>query len=243
MWLKIIKNRYLQLGLALVIGAVVGYSLFPTKEIREQTRESTKKELTTEFNQRLKYEVETRESALKINREEVKKSRKKIEEFNKTINLLKTENSQLRESKKKSRFKLVKPDGTIVEKEFEESNREEITSVVTEVREEFTRKVASIENKWKTAFEKKLTEVREEHRKELEEAKKTVEVVEKEKIVEKEVIINPRRFGVDGNVSNELNYGVGVQYDLLPPLYIRGQYDFSGDKVFEEVSVGVGISF
>jgi hypothetical protein len=241
--LKLLKNRYAQLILALIAGTVVGLTLYPTKTVTEKTRIEVTKTLSEEYEAKLTELKTKNQQELSEVSSELREHKELAETLTKKVDTLVTENRSLKESKKVQKFKLIKPDGTVVEKEIEESNKQEETSIVTQVREEFTKKVASIEDKWKTAFEKRLVAIKEEHKKELEEAKSKKEVVVEEKIVEKEVVVNPKQFGVDAAVYTDLTFGVSASYDVFKPFYLRTEYEFSKESAFEKVGVGIGIKF
>jgi len=73
------------------------------------------------------------------------------------------ENEQLKIKTSRSTYKMVKPDGTIIEKEYDTSDTESNKQVVTEIKQEFDQKVQSIENKWKKVHEESVQSLKKEY--------------------------------------------------------------------------------
>ena len=114
---------------------IAGGVLYPSKTIDERVRQTYQEKidkLTTEKST-LQIEHALKEIA------QFKQSLIKQEEINKKVSVLKIENRSLREKTKERWFKLIKPDGTIVEKRYRESDKQETSKIVTSIKEEFTR--------------------------------------------------------------------------------------------------------
>ena len=240
---SVLKNRYFQLVAVSAISLVVGYQLFPSKELTEEVESRTKKDLQEQFETKIKEVKQSHKEEIESISSREKSLKTEVESLKSRVNILVTENRKLSESSKRSRFKIVKPDGTIVEREFEESKKEEITSVVTEIREEFDRKVSSIETKWSQIHKDRLTRVVEKHSKQIDELKKShLKEIEEIKSL-KEVKINPKKLGLDILINNKLHYGLGFKYNLMGPFYVRSSYLLSNNEALESVTLGLGISF
>lgn len=244
--MKWLKNRYVQISAAFVIGGFLGYTFYPTKSIEERIR--------VEVNEEYKSTLELYHSAYQSTNEklqeqltETEKSSKEFkEETNKKVNILTTENRQLKQKVKKRKFKLIKPDGTIIEREFEESDTQETSSVVTSIKEEFTRKVSQIESKWKKIHVDRIKALKTKFEEELK--KKETKTVIKEKIVEKEKIVkvNEKKFRPEIGINNDKDIYLHGTYPLWGPFFLGGGVSGGGslDKVeFGDVRVGVGIEF
>lgn len=241
--LSLLKNKYTQLVLALVAGAAIGVLFYPSKteEYREKIQFMEKKSLE------IIKQLEEKSSKLSTLQEEYNEQTSSIKSLEKetkvTINSLTTENKQLRQSAKRKYFKLVKPDGTIIEKEYEESNSEEITSVVTEIRQEFDTKVKSIESKWKSAFTKRLTSVKEDYEKKLKEKKTEIVVVER--IVEKERIVkvNEKKLRTEIGISSEKKLYLHTTYPLFGPVLLGGGASAGKGGSSPEARIGFGLEW
>jgi len=241
--LKMLKNRYVQLVLAFGIGAAIGVVFYPSKstETREkiQLLEQTVKTQELELNEK-EIKVRTTERSLQESTASFKTYR---EDTNSKIESLRTENSSLKQSAKRQKFRLVKPDGTIIEKEFEESSSEEVTSVVTEVREEFTRKVESIESKWKQIHETRVQKIKESYEKKLKEKKTEIQIVEK--IVEKEKIVkvNEKKLRTEIGYSSDDKAYTHASYPVWGPMFLGGGVSIDRDLKLPEARIGVGIDW
>ena len=138
--MEYLKNRYVQLALVLILGIGIGSIFKDTRtvetKIRKEVTEKYEKQIT-QTSDKHKSEVSTLSSKL---REEEGSHKEFKEENSKKIHKLTTENRSLRQKVKKQKYKIVKPDGTIIEKEYEESDTQQTSTIVTEIKEEFTRK-------------------------------------------------------------------------------------------------------
>jgi hypothetical protein len=237
---KIYKNRYFQLIAALILGGVIGVVFYPTQSIERRTKERVEKEVREE--ERIeKKKLSEKASEERSKREEAEQSFRSLQvETTRKIETLSTENRQLRESSKKSRFKLVKPDGTIVEKEYEENNREEVTQVITQVREEFTQKVQQIENRWKKVYTERFVKIKEKHKEELSQQKTKYEKVLEEKETEEVIKVNEKKLRLEAGATSDLEYHVHGSYNVFGPISIGAGVQFRTDD-FDDVSVGIGI--
>jgi len=242
--LDFLKNKWVQLTLAFIIGGTIGVIFYPSKttEYREKIHVLEKK-ITTQ-------ESELDEKRTKISQVlEDKKVNENIfkdfkEDTSTKIESLRTENSSLKRSAKRKKFKLVKPDGTIIEKEYEESSSEETTSVITEVREEFRRKVESIESKWKQIHKTRVSEIKDSYEKKLKEKKTETIIVEK--IVEKEKIVrvNEKKVRLDAGATTDKKIYMHLTYPLWGPFFIAGGAAVNPDDGSSPSGrLGIGMSF
>lgn len=243
----LLKNRYAQLVAAFVVGGFVAYSFYPTKTLEERIYKETQERYESVLEEtRNIYEKQKQELVQRLQYEE-NSSKEFREETSKKLESLTVENRELRQSQKKQKFKLIKPDGTIIEKEYEASQSEEVSSVVTEVRAEFDRKVASIEDKWKKIHRERVERLQKEFEEEL--SKKETAVVEKEVIVEKEktVKVSEKKWRPEVGVTTDKNIYVHTTYPLWGPIFIGGGVSVGGTGVsnldFGDARVGVGIQF
>lgn len=241
--MKYLENRYVQLALAFIIGGALSALFYvpKTTETREKIEilETKKVELERELDETRTNLRQTRESLDQT----VSEYKTFEEETSEKIESLRVENSKLVQSNKRKRFKLVKPDGTIIEKEYEESQSEEVTSVVTEVRKEFDTKVKSIESKWERIHKERVTKIVEEYERRLKEKK--TEIVEKEVIVEREKIVkvNEKKLRTEaGYTSDKKVYG-HISYPVWGPFFLGGGAASTTDFQESEARVGIGLSW
>lgn len=234
-----LKNKWVQLLLVFVLGLAVGAIFYPSKEEEYKKKVSETSKRNTSLHKQLEERAEII-SELSSRLEEQESTFLSFrEESSAKIDTLRTENRQLRSSARRQTFKIVKPDGTIIEKELEESSSEEITSVVTEVREEFDRKVESIESKWKSIHKSRVEKLKEEYEKKLKEKKVETKVVEKTVEKEKIVKVNERKLRTDLGYSSDNRFYLHATYPLFGPVFLGG--GASSDKGFSDSEARLGI--
>lgn len=244
--ISIIKNRYFQVCVALLLGVGIGVVFYPSKKIKE----SFEKEISLQYEKKisiLKNEHKEREESLQDRLSQEESSRKEYEkESTKKIDTLKSENKRLSESSKRKWFKLIKPDGTVIEKEYEENNREEVVSVITEIKEEFNEKIKSTEEKWKKTFKERLVKIKDKfdlkESKMISDHKKEIEKVKSEKMVS----INEKKMRIHGGYTTDKDVRAGMGYSLWGPISIETSIDKSienGISNFSnsELYIGLGL--
>lgn len=233
--IEILKNKYVQLGLALFVGITIGAVFYPTSKIEEKYKSQYELK-ETELKQT--HSAETQALTESLQKEEA--SHKSYqEETTKKISTLVTENSSLKSSIKKRKYKLIKPDGTIVEEEFEDSNTESSTSKITEIREEFNKKVSEIEDKWKKVHEERIAVIQKQFDEKLEKAKQESKTVEQSRTVE----TNQKKLGIEAGMTTERDYYAHGTYTLWGPVFIGVGADMNHtDKTMNNARFGLGVS-
>jgi hypothetical protein len=235
-WFKITSS--------LLIGSVIGVVFYPTKTTIERETLKLKETYELKISELQKTHVE---EVAKLNEKAVSEetTHKTIEsETSKKLELLTQENRSLKQSSKKQKFKLVKPDGTIIEKEMEQSNSEEVSSVVTSIKEEFNEKVKSIEDKWKKVHQERIVELKKKFDQDIEKTKSEQKVVEK--IIEKEKIVevNKKKLRPELGVSyNKDKVALGyfhLSYPISGPIFIGGGVSGNQTRV-GEIQLGIGL--
>lgn len=239
---ELAKQKWVQLVGALALGITVGAVFYPQSRTEERIRQEMREtyELTIEESKKTiqKQEQDFREQVQSLEQSH----RTYTEETTKKLEKLTTENSSLKQSVKRKKLRIVKPDGTIVEQEVEESNTEQTHSIVTQVKEEFNKKIAEIEDKWKRIHEERVQKLTAEYLEEVERLRreqKTVEViVEKEKIVE----VNKKSLRPEIGVTTDRDVYLHGTYGVWGPVFLGG--GVSGTtKSFGEGRLGVGLEF
>jgi hypothetical protein len=239
---ELAKQKWVQLVGALALGITIGAVFYPqsktTERLREEMKEeySLKEEALQKEHSKIVAELSEKITSIESSHREY------TEETQHKLEKLTQENSSLKQSVKKKKLKIVKPDGTIVEQEVEESNTEQTHSIVTQVKEEFTRKVQEIEDRWKKLHQERVAEITAEHEAELKkvrEEQRTVEViVEKEKIVE----TNPKKLRPEIGVTTDRNVYLHGTYSLWGPVFIGGGVSGTHER-FGDGRLGLGLEF
>ncbi len=219
-------------------GVAVGAIFYPSKTITEEEKSryeerivkltETQEKLTKDFNEKL-YKKETENKRTEI-------------ELHSKISSLTTKVRDLKSKVKTSYYKLIKPDGTIEERRFTESEVNESTKVVTSIRKEFDLKISKIEKRWLTIHRERVVKLV----KEFNEKKKVYEerIAELEK--KREVKINERNTGFELGFLSSSNYYLHVSRDLFGPVFI-GVHSQSNLGLLAEpefaIGGGVGLRF
>lgn len=228
---KLLKNRWVQNIILLIVGVAIGSIFYPSKtEVEEMTRKyeeritrlnTEKTKLDKKFSDTIMmYENEIREVTINSERR---------------LFTLKEENTRLKSKITEKKFKIVKPDGTIEERWFKESETDMITSTVTKIRSEFTRKVKEIENKWKVAHEKRVAVIKADYEKKLAES----ESRNSQSHYKRKTEINKRRFGVSFGLMTNNAYYSNISYDIFGPVFL--DLHLQSDKQFQNRGAGLGI--
>lgn len=238
---ELVQKRWVQILLALFLGVTVGAVFYPTKTIEERVEKETSKKYELKITE-LKEQHSEKQSELQTKLEQEQGSLKSYKkDTTEKITSLTRENRKLKESSKRKRFKLVKPDGTIVEKEYEETNREEVTSIVTEVRKEFNEKIAQTEQRWKKVYRERLVKIKEKVDTKIanlkEEHRLEVEKLKKERIVK----VNEKKLRVGGGYTTDKDVRVIGGYKLWGPFSIESGLDYREDDI--EGFLGLGFEF
>lgn len=230
---KLLQNMYFRYVLVLLIGITVGVVLYPTKSVEETIKKRYEKELiakTQEFNTQLKTQAELIDNMFQKHTEYRENSFKKYAEYESRISILLAKT-------KESTFKLVKPDGTVVEKTFKSSETSETTEYIKQVKEEFNRKVQSIENKWMRIHTERIETLNKTQEKKLEEYRRQVD----EEYANKVTKTNEKKFYTEFGYTKEKKYYLHNSYALWGPIFVGSHLDGKEDGTDIGGGVGVGI--
>jgi hypothetical protein len=235
---------WFKISSSLLLEVVIGVVFYPSKTVTERETSKLKEAYELKISEMQKtHNEESAKLSEKLVAEE--SARKSLEtETSKKIEILTTENKSLKQSSKKQKFKLVKPDGTIIEKEMEQSNSEEVSSVVSSIKEEFDQKVKSIEERWKKVHEERVVELKKKFDQDIEKAKSEQKVVEKTVEKEKIVEVNKKKLrpevGASYDGTKDVKGYFHLSYPVAGPVFIGG--GVSGSKTgFGDIRLGLGL--
>lgn len=232
---KLLENTYVRYGIALAIGAALGAIFYPTKSIEREIEKKYRAEKI-----KLIKELNTVKSKSREEKQELSSKISKIElESQQKISSLRIENRSLKQKVTERKLKIVKPDGTIVEQSFKESNTEAVSRVITDVRQEFNTKVKSIESKWKKIHEKRVTSIKEKYEKKIQEKDKVITSYKKKESIK----VNPRKFGIAFGIMADDQYYSNISYDVYGPWFLNLQVESSKNLDRGSGGVGVGLKF
>lgn len=226
------ENKAAQLTLALLLGMAIGAVFYPTKHIEERIDTKHQEEIATLKTQYEKSLLSQQEAYTKLSEES--KEYHRVTELK--ISQLTSEVSTLKSRQKVTYYKLIKPDGTIEERSFTETDIDSSRTVITSIQQEFKEKIDSIEKKWEQIHLKRVSELKKEFAAKEESYKKTIDEFHSEKIVD----INKKSFGIEGGGMVNGSYYGHVTYDVFGPFFIgaHGQFGTSNSA-----GAGIGIRF
>lgn len=230
--MKLLENQLVRYALVLLAGVTVGALFYPTKKIEEKITQKYEQQISKMREEHAKEISNTREESLAKTRE----VSLKLEESEKKVSTLITQVRDLKTKVKTAKYKIVRPDGTIEEKEFTESESEESTKVITQIQEEFKTKVAQIEVKWSDIHKTRVTEIKKEFDKKETEYQRTIATLEKTK----RVTVNDKSFGLEAGIMSNKDYYGHATMDLWGPVFV-GVHGTVGAKDNTDNSLGAGI--
>jgi len=231
----LLQNEWVRYVAVLLIGATIGAIFYPSKTItREETYKLEQKieKLESEnkfISKFFKDKLDKEESQSKEYREQVTKKTKSLKE----------ENFKLKQKVSEKRFKIIRPDGTIEEKWFKDSETSIVSSTVIKIKSEFTRKVKLIENKWKKIHKSRILEIKEVYEKKLAETKTTKET----KTIKEKIEINKRSFGISLGITTDKSYFSSISYDIYGPFFLDIHLESDINFIEKKAGVGLGIRF
>jgi len=232
--MKILKNKIVQFALVLVAGIAIGALFYPTKHIEERIEKEHQEVIST---MRTAHETTVSELSEKLDKEKTEKTELTIETSRK-ITKLTYQVKDLQSKKKETWYKIIKPDGTIEEKRYSESEVNESTKVVTSIREEFDRKITEISDRWQRVHKTRVTKLKKDFDLKETEYKKTIDKMKSEKIVD----INPKTYGLEIGYLSSSEYYMHGNIDVFGPIFIGVHTSTNfGDEY--AVGAGVGIRF
>lgn len=237
----LLNQKWFQMIGCLLLGVVLGVTFYPSKQVEEKMRQ----EIASQYELKEKQLVETYSKQIATATEAVDKQQQDRVTYEKTVSAkmdsLLTENIQLKQSSKKTKFKLVKPDGTIVEKEYEESNSESIATVTQQIKESYEEQLRVVEDKWMKIHEERVNSLVVDYNSRLQVSKEENQKIQQELSIEKATIINPKTFRPEIGYSSDGEVYIHTSYMVWGPVFLGG--GFSGNsKKFGESRIGVGFA-
>lgn len=225
-------SKAAQLILVLLGGMAIGAIMYPTKHIEERLTKIHQEEIISLKEQHQKELDSEHEEYLSL----AASYHQYHDESESKISSLTTQITTLKSHQKTAHYKLVKPDGTIEERDFTDTDIDESNTVVTSIQQEFKEKVDSIEKKWEKIHKDRVVQIQKEFSSKEEDYKKTIDELHKEKVVD----INKKSFGIEGGILTNKDYYGHVTYDVFGPFFVGAQGQFG---LSPAAGLGVGIRF
>lgn len=231
----LLEKQWVRYVLTLVAGVAIGAVFYPTKRVEEKIKKKYEEEIQRVYERNASSEEKWQELYSSVSEEYrsyKKESSSKLESLTTTIRDLKSK-------QKTAYYKLVKPDGTIEERQFSESEVNESTQVVTQIRQEFQEKVQSIEQKWSDIHRQRLTEVKKQFEEKEQTYVKRIEELERSKVT----TVNEKRFGAEVGMDTDRDYYIHGTGNIFGPVFMGVHGETSKEFNSQSIGLGLGIQF
>lgn len=231
----LLSNEWVRLAGVFLVGVTIGVVFYPTKRIEEKLTQKHQEEITKLKEQ---HQAESTSSYERLSKLIVEQTELRKESERKVIKLT-DEVRTLKSKSKVSTYKLIKPDGTIEERTFSESEVDESNHVVTQIQEEFKTKIEQIESKYANIHSERVLAIKKEFDSKESEYKKTIDELSKSRTVS----VNEKRFALEAGITTEKNYYGHATMDVWGPTFlgVHGEMDPNNNK--NQLGVGLGFRF
>lgn len=232
-YLSLLNNQVVRYVLTLVAGVAIGAVFYPTKSIKEsleKTHQVEISQLKEQFSQQQQKSEEEYNKTISQYKQTTEQSQHKID-------TLTTQISTMKSQQKTSYYKLVKPDGTVEIRKTSDSETEESNQVVTQIHEEFQKKIDSIEKKWEDVHTKKVQELTASFASKEQSYQKEIDTLKQTKDTE----VNQKKFGVELGETVDKNTYLHATGDIFGPVFMGLHGEYGQDH--KDIGVGVGIRF
>jgi hypothetical protein len=224
------SNEWARYVVVLLIGAAIGAVFYPTKQIEEKVSKKYEQDIAT-LNQQHQETISKMTSD--FNSQSKSMSEQKVQSDLK-ITQLQTQITTLKSHQKTSHYKLIKPDGTIEERDYTDTDINQSSKTVTSIQQEFTQKIDSIEKKWEAIHLSKVQSLKTEFDSKETTYKKTISDLESSKSVS----INPKHYGVEAGYLTGNSYYVHGDADIFGPVFVGIQGQTGNSNA---IGVGLGL--
>ena len=231
----LLSKEWIRLVGVLLIGVTIGVVFYPSKRIEEKMTQKHQEEIA------IIKEQHSKESQDLVEKYDVasKESKQVKEESEHKLAKMTSEIKTLQSKIKTTTYKLVKPDGTIEERTFSESETKESSQMVTEIKEEFKTKIESIETKYAQIHSERVLAIKKQFDVKESEYKKTIDELQKSKVTS----INEKRFGLEAGITNEKNYYGHATMDVWGPTFVGVHGQVGPQNNSNNLGIGLGLRF
>ncbi len=230
---EIMDNKYVQMLGAAALGFFLHVLISPSKT-ETKTLETKHQEEMSKLAEQSHIQFELMSS--QVNETEAK-YKSLQQETTKTIASLRSENVSLRLKSRSQTLKIVKPDGTVIEKSVLESDSESTSQVLVQVQEEFKTKIAEIESKWTKIHYERVDQLQSEYSSKEAEYKKEIEELKSKTVT----VTNEKKLGLEAGYSLDKSVYGHATYDFSNPLFFGGHLE--KNKEDYDAAVGLGVRF
>lgn len=235
----LLSKEWVRYVLILLVGITVGAVFYPTKKIEEKTSLRYEQQITSLKEQQSK-EISTLNQAVDQAKQETQSVK---EDSDKKISSLRSQISELKSKTTTIHYKVIKPDGTVVERDSTQSDVDNTSDTVTQVQQEYKQQLDAIDQKWSTMHEQVIAQMTKDFSAKESEYQSTIESLQKSKTV----TVNEKHFSVEGGMMNDKDYYVHATADLWGPVFLGLQGEIrstnSDQSADNRLGMGIGIRF
>jgi hypothetical protein len=225
-------SRTAQFALVFIAGGIVASVLYPTKRIEEKLKQTFEQQITVIKEQHSKELTQERETSAKITK--TYRTYRKTSEAK--ISSLTTQVSSLKLHQKKTFYKIVRPDGTIIERESTTTDSEEEQQLSQQVQQEYKQKFEEQVAKLEQVQIEKVTSMQKQWDSKEQDYQKQISTLEQSKVID----INPKNFTLDVGMLTNLDYYGHVTYSIWGPFLFGLQGQFGASPA---AGAGLGLKF
>ena len=226
----LLQNRYAQLVVVCAAGALIAILVTPSS----QTTESIKQEYQQIMDKKVQEQKDITTAVTK-NLDEMNQKYKSLnEQYTSKVSELTSTIASMSSHKTEIRYKITKPDGTIEERSFFESEDTASTQMVSELKSDYEHKLEQAESTLNEKHSQEVTQIKNTYSLQIAELKTTISTLEKEK----SVTVNPKKWGAELGVTSAMTAYLHTSYVFWGPVYVGSHYEMDRDK---KTTVGAGL--
>lgn len=228
--LAILNNKYVQLGAAVLAGALITALLYPSS----QTTESIRQEYQTLMDKKVQEQKDITTAVTKNLDEMSQKNKTLSDQYTSKVSELQQTISQMSSHRTEITYKITRPDGTIEERRYFESEDTASTQMITELKSDYERRIQQVESDLQQKHSQELAQTTTRYSLQIAELNKTISKLEKETTV----TINPKKWGFELGATSDMTAYLHTSYVFWGPMYIGSHYEVDRNK---KTSVGAGL--
>jgi hypothetical protein len=219
-----------QFVLVFIAGVAIGALFYPTKRIEDRVHQQDQliiDKLTTE-KEEIRTTLTQQITSITQQKNEMQLS------MTQQLMELRLEVKELQSKKKEVWYKIVKPDGTIEERRYSESEVNESSQVISSVQQEYEKKITELNTQWQKTVDSKLQEQQVQFDKINKENERKISELESSHTV----TINEKKYGLEVGYLTSAQYYGHVNVDLFGPIFIGAHVN---TNLTNSTSVGAGL--
>jgi len=236
------QQKWFQLLAALMIGMAVGAIFYPKKNTEEKTTE----QIASQYEQQIQQLTQKQATEVKTLNDKITSEETDKQQIQQTmsqqIQTLNTENDSLKQSSTKTISKVVKPDGTVIENETDNSTSDSTKSDIAKAQSDFNSQLTAVQEQDKKHEEDVVSQVTQQLNEQISTLKTQIASSTTKIETDKKTESNPSKLRPEIGITSNLNGYVHATYTLFGPVFVGA--GVSGTTThFDEARIGLGIEF